>query len=88
MDETLKKKIKKQLKLKEQKLYCRHNIDKPCDECMSKITGNTYYIHGDVSDISGDVSSIHGDISHIRGNVSRIFGDVSDILEILTEEEE
>ena len=48
MDETMKKKIKKQLKLKEQKLYCRHNIDKPCDKCMRKITGDTSYIRGDI----------------------------------------
>jgi len=44
-------------------LYCYHDREKPCEECMSEISG-------DVSGIEGDVSGLRGDVSRIEGNVN------------------
>jgi hypothetical protein len=74
MDKGMEDRIRKQLKLRnEGNLYCTHDSEKPCAECMSGITG--------------DVSDIYGNVSDISGNVSDIYGDVSDIMEILKSKE-
>ena len=88
-------KIKKHLKLiKQGKLYCKHNIEKICDECRKRITGYVSEIRGDVSGIRGDVSGISGnvswlsgDVSGIRGDISGIDGDTEEIISTYTQEE-
>lgn len=57
--------IKKQLSLRETKLYCYHNRDAVCKDCLSKITGNVTDIRGNVTDITGNVSGIIGNVSGI-----------------------
>ena len=77
--DEMKKKITEQLTIKLNKIYCSHNKDKPCNICMSRISGNVSGISGNVSRISGNVSEIYGDVSGISGNVSEIYGNVSGI---------
>ena len=79
MNDEMKERIKEQLRLNENKLYCSHNEDSVCAECLKNITGNVSGLTGDVSVIRGDVSGIWGDVSVIRGDVSVIRGDVSEI---------
>ncbi|MEM3858374.1 MAG: hypothetical protein QW478_03085 [Candidatus Micrarchaeaceae archaeon] len=87
-----KARILKNLSLKRNFMYCKHDSQKPCPECMKRIKetfdiygnisgirGNASEIEGDVSNIKGDVSRIEGDVSNIKGNVSNISGDVSNI---------
>ena len=69
MDEDVKAKIKAQLSLKVNILFCKHSTEKACKDCLSGI--------------EGDVSGIRGNVSGIRGDVSGIEGNVSDIIRIL-----
>jgi len=69
MNEDMKMKIKTQLKLQKNILYCKHDANNICSECLKNLVG--------------DVSGIYGDVSGIRGDVSDICGDVSDIVEVL-----
>jgi len=66
--------IKKQLKLKEKRLYCEHNEKEACKECMNNIIGN--------------VTGVFGNVSEINGDVSNIIGNVEDIIEVLKENDE
>ena len=43
--------IKKQLKLKNNIIYCEHDKTKPCSKCMKGIYGDVLGISGDVKDI-------------------------------------
>ena len=77
MDKKMQKKIKKQLSLREDKLYCSHNVEKPCDYCRKKLTG-------DISGLTGNISSgLTGDISRLTGNISGIEGDTKEIIKML-----
>ena len=74
-----KEKIIQQLRIDDiPRLYCFHDEDKPCKECLSKIRG-TIIRTGNIANITGNITNIIGDISRINGNVSGIFGDVSKI---------
>ncbi len=68
---------------KKDKLFCNHNKDKPCKECLSRIFGDVSGISGNVSGISGNVSGISGNVTGISGNIPGIFGDEKDIIKIL-----
>ena len=78
MENEMKKKIKKQLKLRTV-LYCVHDKDKVCGACLKRVSGNVLGIYGDISGICGDASGISGNVSEISGDVSEIYGDVSGI---------
>jgi len=80
-----KQKIKEQLKLRENKLFCIHNSEDACEDCLKNITGNVSGITGNMSDIRGNVSGIRGDVSGITGNMSGITGNMSDIIKVLKE---
>jgi hypothetical protein len=69
MQTKMKERVKKQLSLRENILYCSHDSKKVCEDCKKKITG--------------DASGITGDVSGIRGNVSGITGDASEIMKVL-----
>jgi len=83
MNDEMKERIKEQLRLNENKLYCSHNKDSVCAECLKNITGNVSGIRGDVSGIRGNVSGIIGNVSGLKGNVSGIIGSVDEIMEVL-----
>lgn len=66
-NEENKKRILSQLGLRENKnkLFCKHNSNRVCIECMSGIVGNVSGITGNVSDIWGSVSGINCEVSDI-----------------------
>ena len=51
MEKEMEKKIKKQLVYNEIKLYCFHNPEKACDECMKGLTGDASGIEGKTTEI-------------------------------------
>ena len=63
--DEMKERIKKQLNLRKAHLFCKHNSEKACDDCMKNIWGNVSNIKGDVTDIKGNVSGIRGDATEI-----------------------
>lgn len=84
-DDKTRKLIEDQLNLVATKLYCDHNKNEPCAECLEKIHGVISEIYGNISGIYGFIYKMHfenfcdtrGDVSGIYGNASGIFGDVS-----------
>src|SRR3990167_916373 len=79
MKKEMEEMIKEQLAYNGGMLYCLHNSERACEECMKKITGYVSGITGNVSGITGNVSWIRGYVSGITGNVSGITGYVSEI---------
>jgi hypothetical protein len=59
MNDKTKSLIKAQLSLRVNKLYCSHDNNEPCAECMKRIMGN-------VSGITGDVTGIKASADDIR----------------------
>jgi len=51
MNDEMKERIKEQLRLNENKLFCSHNEDSVCAECLKNITGNVSGIIGSVDEI-------------------------------------
>lgn len=72
-------KIKKNLRIRKNILFCKHNSDNVCQTCRGKISGDVSRMSGNVSGIWGNVSRIWGNVSGISGDVSGISGDVSGI---------
>ena len=58
MKKEMSERIKRQLELRNKKLYCKHDSNKVCDKCMKNISGDISGIWGDISYISGDISEI------------------------------
>ena len=74
----MKEKIKLQLSLRIDVLYCEHDINKVCRKCLSELSG-------DVSGLTGNVSGLTGDVTGLSGDVSGLRGDVTEIIKILKE---
>ena len=51
MEKVMEERIKNQLSLVEYKLFCSHNKEKACEECLKKIKGDVSGIRGNVSGI-------------------------------------
>ena len=89
MIERMKKKILSQLALMENRLYCGHNIETACAECLKKISnyqglrGNCSGLRGNCIGLSGDCSGLSGDCSGLSGNCTGLRGNCSEIKELL-----
>src|SRR3990167_8507118 len=83
MEKEMEEKIKNQLEYSENRLYCFHNSENACDECMKTIRGDVSGLRGDVSGLRGDVSGLTGNVSGLTGDVSGIEGKTTEIIELL-----
>ena len=76
MNKNMKKKIIKQLELATTKgLYCNHDAEKICNNCLGRVTGNIS------PELTGNISGLFGDITGIER-------DAEEIVNILRKKEE
>jgi len=78
MNKVMERKVLEQLSLVERKLYCIHNREQACEECLKKISGYEG-LSGDCSGLSGNCSGLVGDCSGLVGNCSNLIGDCSEL---------
>jgi hypothetical protein len=70
MDDETRKIIMERLSLKGGgRIYCKHDRNKPCAECLSHVSGDLTGIRGNLSDISGDLTGISGERGGDKGSV-------------------